>query len=339
MGSYQRRRFLVATGALLAVGAGARCVGAIAQPLQAARPRRIVLSIAWTEEIRQAWIDLLSGLGWAYERDYLLFDSGLPYGPEIDKAAKRILEQKPDLIIALSSSYALALHRLTRTTPIVMLTSGYPVAAGLAHSLARPGMNITGNSAYAGTGVWGKLFQLLQEAKSGVRRVGLLWDYLPPTFLHEEIEFGMQQLRADARSLGVETEFAEVRRPEEALAGLNALVSKGVHALVVSRGPVLFPQFARMMELATAAGLPTITDIAVPESIATEPLLAYGPDWSELWRQTAAYVDRIFRGAAPGDLPIQHPARFQLVVSTKTAKALGLALPPSLLLRADRVIE
>ena len=281
----------------------------------------------------------MNGIGWAHERDYTLFDSGLDFGPKIEEAARRTVALKPDVVIVRSTAHALAVHRLTKTAPIVMLESGYPVAAGLAQSLAHPGMNVTGNSGYAGTGIWGKLFQLLQETKPGVRRIGLLWDYLPPMFLHDEVEFGMKQLRADARTLKVETNFAEVRRPEDATAALNTFVANGAQALLVSRGPMLSPQFARMIERATAAKLPTITDILPPVSPNIEPLHAYGAGRRELWRQTAGYADRILRGAAPGDLPIQQPARFEFVISAKTARALGITIPQSILLRADRVIE
>lgn len=283
--------------------------------------------------------ELMRTLGWTYGRDYVFIESGLPYGPETEEAARRIVAQKPDVIFVVSTAYAVMVHRLTSRTPIVMFSSGYPVEAGVAHSLARPGKNVTGNTVYAGTGIWGKLLQLLREAKPGVKRIGMLWDYLPPAFPHEEIDPAMGELRHDAGALGLEVRLAEVRRPDELATALAGFVAGHVEALLVTTGPVVYPDRSRVTQFAVDTRLPTITDAHWPVPVEPGPMLAYGPTVADLRRQAIGYVDRILRGANPGDLPIQQPAKFELVVNLKTAKAIGLTIPQSILIRADRVIE
>jgi len=284
-------------------------------------------------------VDLMSEFGWMYARDYTFVESGLPYGPQIEEAVRRIVAEKTDVIFVVSTAYAVAAHRLTTTTPIVMFTSGYPVAAGLAVSLARPGKNVTGNTVYAGTGIWGKLLQLLRDVRPGINRIGLLWDYLPPAFPREEIDFGLQEIDNDARALGLEILFAEVRRPEDAGAGLAKLDAKRVEALLVTSGPNLFSERLRAMQFAVAQRIPTITDNHWYPPFEPGPLMAYGAPISELRRQAFGYIDRILRGAKASNLPIQQPTRFELSVNLKTAAAIGIKFPQSILVRADRVIE
>jgi putative ABC transport system substrate-binding protein len=212
------------------------------------------------------------------------------------------------------------------------------VAAGVASSLARPGKNVTGNTVYAGSGVWGKLFQLLQELTPAIQRIGLLWTYLPPMFPREEVDFGMGDLLRDAKSLGVELHFAEVRRPEEAVPGIVALEGKQIDALLVTAGPQIWPVMQNVMQRTLAVRLPTIADAHWALPIEPMPVLTYGVLPRDLRRQAADYIVRILEGANPADLPIQQPAKFELAVNLKTARAIGLSVPQSILLRADRVI-
>jgi putative tryptophan/tyrosine transport system substrate-binding protein len=146
-------------------------VDAAAQAARAERPFRVGLVIRPPDERLKLLADSLVALGWVAGKDYVMAHTDIPYGPRIDEAATRIVAKRPDVILVAISAQAVAVRRLTTTTPIVMITSGYPVAAGLAESLARPGLNVTGNTSYAGTGIWGKLFQLLAELKPGLRRV------------------------------------------------------------------------------------------------------------------------------------------------------------------------
>lgn len=331
VGQFGRRRFVSALGALsLPWAAGA-------QVRKGARPFRIGLTTSMLDGA--AVVALMRSLGWTHERDYVLVESGLPYGTLFEVAVRRTLAQQPDVILTTSTTYALEARRLTTTIPIVMVTSGYPVEAGVAGSLARPGGNITGNTSYAGAGIWGKLFQLMMEAKPGTRRFGLLWDYVAPLFPQAEIDAGMGELRADANALGVELHFAEVRRTEEVFDRLAELQRKNIDALQITNGPAIWPRRHSVVEYAIARVLPTITEVFWPPSSEPGPLITYGALFTDQLRQAIGYVDRILRGVDPGELPIQQPTRFALAVNLKTARAIGLELPSALLLRADHVIE
>ena len=186
---------------------------------------------------------------------------------------------------------------------LLPFSSGYPVEAGLAQSLARPGRNVTGNSIYAGTGVFGKLLELLREAKPGTNRIGVLWGYVPPAFPQEEIKPVYDVIQRSARALGMKVHIVEVPRLEH-IAGALAAVEADQ-----SEGLLITGSFAS----------------AAPRA--------------ELARQTANYVDRILKGASPGEIPIQYPAKFELVINLRTAKAMGLTIPRSLLLRADQIVD
>lgn len=306
---------------------------------QARRPFRIGFGYALLPEREALFRQLLAELGWTHGSDYVFVDSGLPFGADLDEAAWRVVAREPDVIYVVSTAFAAAVQAVTRTIPVVMYSSGYPVPAGVAQSLSRPGGNVTGNTAYAGTGIWGKLLQLLGEAKPGIGRVGLLWDYLPPLFAPAEIEFAMNELRADGRALGLELEFAEIRDRTEVPAALARLVAQRADALLVTYGPVLGPVVPRVLRFAVANRLPTIMDSHSIPPLDPGPLFVYGAPVADLTRRSFAYIDRILRGEKAGDLPIQQPARFELVVNLRTASAMGLALPHSLLARADRVIE
>lgn len=322
----------------LAVATALAPLRAIAQIPRRHLPYRIGFGYSLLPERARLFQQLLGELGWTHGSDYVFVESGMAFGADIDEAAQRILAHKPDVIYVISTAFALAVQRFSRTIPVVMYSSGYPVAAGVAESLARPGGNVTGNTSYAGTGIWGKLLQLLVEVKPGIRRIGLLWDYLPPLFSPAEIDFGMGELRADARSLGLELDFAEIRNGTEVSAAL-ALASRRSQALLVTYGPVLGPEVPRVMRYAVANRLPTIMDTHSIPLLDPGPLLVYGASVADLTRRSFAYIDRILRGANAGELPIQQPAKFELMVNLRTANAMGLTLPPALLARADRVIE
>lgn len=332
-----RRDAMGALGAWALIPGDASALAA--QAARAERPFRVGLVIRLPEDRLKLLADSLATLGWAAGKDYVLVHTDIPYGPRIDDAAKLIVAERPDVILVVGSAYAVAVRRLTTTTPIVMTTSGYPVAAGLAESLARPGLNVTGNTSYAGTGVWGKMFQLLAEVKPGLRRVGLLWDYVPPAFLKEEVDFGLVELREDARALGLTLHFADIHRPEDAVPAFRDLQARQAEALLITSGPNVFAERARLTELAVAHRLPTISDIRWAPQLPHGPLMSYGAVNADLWRQAAWFVDRILRGAKAGELPIQQPSRFELVINGRVARELSLAIPQKLLLRADEVID
>jgi putative ABC transport system substrate-binding protein len=325
--------------ALLALGAMLTPLPGAARPATAARPHRIGLIPNLPprrhEQIRVA----LGELGWSPGTDYTLFQGGPEQGDDIELAVKRVVDEEPDLILAAITSYALAAHRLTKTIPIVMWTSGFPVEAGLARSHARPGMNVTGMSIYSGTGIFGKLLQLLLEAAPRIRRVGVLWTYVPPFHPKEEIEPAYRELREAAAALGLGLRILEITRAEQTRSALAFVEAEKIEALLLTSGAPPFPHRREVTAFAVGRRLPTISDWEWP-SIEPQPLMRYSPPPMSLLRQAASYVDRILRGGvSPGELPIQRPAKFELEVNMRTAKALELSVPSSIQLRADRVIE
>ena len=314
-------------------------LGARAQPQRSGKPFRIGLFPDLLEARRKVFVNEMRILGWEEGQGFVILPLGLGFGQPIEPAAKRMVAEKPDLIIATTDAYAAAAHRLTKTIPIVMWVSGYPVESGLANSLARPGKNVTGNTVYAGTGVWGKLVQLLQDAKPGIKRIGVLFDYASPAFPRESIDPGLDEIRRAGRALGLTIQIVEVDSPDQLSGALAAIEAERPDALLVTSGFVLFPVRYRITQFAVTKRLPMITDARWLAVIDPQPLLSYGPLIEVLLRQTAYYVDRILKGAKTGDLPIQQPAKFELVLNMKTAKAIGLAVPQVFLLRADEVIR
>lgn len=241
--------------------------------------------------------------------------------------------------MTLGTARAIAAHRLTSTIPIVMWTSGYPVEAGLAESLTRPGKNVTGNSIYAGQAMWGKMVELLCEAQPAIERIGVLWGYAGPAFSREEVEPALQELRRAAAARGRSVRIVEYIGPERAFAAAARLSEEGAQALVIAGRASMGNERPRVMRFMIEKRLPTIVDTQWPATDDPYPLMAYGGRFDVLMRQVAFYVDRIRRGTKPGDLPIQLPAKFELVISQKTGKAIGLALPRTFQLWADRVID
>ena len=333
-----------AIAALAFLGAAAHAGYLPAQPrLVDGRPARIAFTaFSLTPEVRGRINALMRSHGWQENKDYVFVQhSGFKQDfANLKQNAAGAVSLNPDVVVVGSTAAALEVHRLTKSLPIVMLGSGYPVEAGVADSLRRPGKNVTGNSVYAGTGVWGKHLELLRAAKSGVKRVGVLWGYVPPTFPAAEIEPAYVELRNAAAALGLSIHMVEVPTHEQLLAATTAIASTGPDALLISGWLTLGKHWLTVVKLAAERQLPTLTDVHLPaEPKWPRPLLTYGAEQDALWRQTFSYVDRILRGARPGELPIQQPAKFELVVNLQTAKAIGVTVPQSILLRADRVIE
>ena len=330
----RRREFIGLVG-----GAAAWPVMARAQNANKA-PKRIAFFPDLQQVALEYWQEDMRILGWIEGQDFIVLPSGIEAASRnpSNEDAQRLVANKPDLIFTASTNYAIAAQHVTGSIPIVMLTSGYPVEAGVVDSLAKPGRNVTGNTTYAETGVWGKLLQLLQEAKPDIKRVGILWTYVIPAFPKEEIEPGFAELNSAARSLDLQLYIVDVASSDQvqaALAEINEWSPGGL--LLTSRFNV--KARSAIGQFAVDKSLPAIADFDWTRLAQPYPLMSYGPVFRELVRTAVASVDKILRGSNPGDLPIQRPSRFELVVSVKTAKAIGLDLPPSLLTRADRLIE
>ena len=253
--------------------------------------------------------------------------------------AKDLLQGGAELLVAVGSSNALAARGATSTAPIVMLASGYPVESGLARSLARPGGNVTGLRIYAGE-VFGKYVELAKELVPSLKQLGVFWGYGPPAFPEIETRLGLDEMQRSADRLGIRLQIWQNPDSGKIAANLREAADAPIQALFVTSGTAqAVPQNVReIARFCEARRLPTMCDVA-GIFFQTGGLVAYSFDTMELAVRGAAFVDRILRGAKPGDLPIEQPTRFILIVNAKRAGELGVSVPASLIARADRVIE
>jgi putative ABC transport system substrate-binding protein len=222
--------------------------------------------------------------------------------------------------------------RATTTIPIVMALVLDPVGSGLIESLAKPGANVTGLSMMSTVDLNSKRLQLLKEVIPNLARAAVMWN--PDHPLHAK---QVQDLKERAPSLTIELSFAAVRAPEQIGSAFSDFSQAKAQALYVIEDPLFFANRQKILSSASDAQLPTLHDLRrFPEEGA---LMSYGPDLYDLFRRAAIYVDRILKGAEPASLPVEQPTRFELVINLKTAKALGLDIPSTLLILADDVIE
>ena len=245
-----------------------------------------------------------------------------------------LVRLKVDLIVAGNTAAARAAQQATSIIPIVAPTMGDPVGDGLVASLARPGGNITGLT-FLGPELVPKRLELLKEAVPTVSRVAALWH---PGFFSERTTRDMlKETEAAARTLGVQLQLVGVRGPEEFDRAFSAMTRERADALIVFPGAMLFNERRRIVDLAAKHRLPSMS--GAREYVDAGGLMAYGASITDLIRRGATFVDKILKGAKPADLPVEQPTKFDLVINLKTAKALGLTIPRSLLLSADQVIE
>ena len=245
--------------------------------------------------------------------------------------AADLVRSKVDVIVAASGAATRAVLQTSRTIPVVMSLVNDPVGSGLIASLARPGGNVTGLTIMA-PDLFGKRLQLLKEVVPKVSRVALLRNPDNPadTAMLREAE-------AAARALGVQLQPLEARNPQEIEGAFAAMIRERAGALLMLSDAIFFTQRRQIAELAAKGRLPSI--LGTNEYPDAGGLMAYGPNLADLDRRAATFVDRILKGARPGDLPVELPTKFDLVINLRTAKAIGLTIPPSLLQRADRIID
>jgi ABC-type uncharacterized transport system substrate-binding protein len=246
--------------------------------------------------------------------------------------AADLVRLKVDVIVAQGGAATQAVQQATRTIPIVMSIVLDPVGSGLVPSLARPGGNVTGTS-FMGPDLVGKQLQLLKEVVPKVSRVALLRNPANPASA-----LGVREAEATARALGVRLQALEARNPQEIDSAFAAMTRERAGALVIFPDPIFGIQRRQIAELAAKRRLPAIHG-GLPEYAEAGGLMVYSPNILDLKRRAATYVDKILKGAKPGDLPVEQPTKFEMVINLKTAKALGLTIPPSVLQRADQVIE
>jgi putative ABC transport system substrate-binding protein len=245
--------------------------------------------------------------------------------------AAELVRLKMDVIVAETTPASLAAKRATTTIPIVMTIVGDPVGSGLIASLGRPGGNITGLSLQLSDAT-AKRLQLLREVLPMVSRVAILWNSASPVTPPQ-----LREVEAAAPALGMALESLAVRAPEDFERAFQEATRRRTGALLVLDDFLVTRHIRQIGALAAKSRLPAIA--ALVEFAEAGGLVSYGPDYPDLSRRAAIYVDKILKGAKPADLPVEQPTKFELVINLKTAKALGLTIPPSLLQRADQVIE
>ena len=245
--------------------------------------------------------------------------------------AAALVQSRLDVIVADGTAAIQAAKNVTQTVPIVMAVSNDPVGTGLVASLNRPGGNITGLSILTGELV-SKWLQLLTEIVPGLARVAVLSNPLNPSSAPL-----LEQTKAAAQSLGVEIHVAEVQGPDRFESAFAAIKAARAGALIVLPDGMLYSQHPRIVTFSAASHLPAL--FGQKEVVEAGGLIAYGPNIPASFRRSAAYVDKILQGAKPADLPVEQPTIFELVVNLETARAIGLTVPASILLRADEEIE
>jgi putative tryptophan/tyrosine transport system substrate-binding protein len=274
----------------------------------------------------------LRGLGWV-EGQTIAIDVRYAEGKRdrMRELATELARLKPDVIVAVATNAVLAVKQVTTTVPIVTPQVGDPVAGGFVASLARPGGNVTGLTQLSPE-LSGKRLEFLKEAIPNVSRVAVLWNPDSPgsvlTFKGTEIA---------ARALGLQLQSVEVRRSDDFDKGLSAVIEQHANALVFVRAALTGFHQKRVLDFALKNRLPAIYD--GKELVESGGLMSYGVDFADLWRRAATYVDKILKGARPGELPVEQPTKFELVINLKTAKQLDLTIPPEVLYRADKVIK
>ncbi len=328
-----RRRFLLTSLA----GALAAPLAAETQPAdKIARIGYLSLDLATSANLREAFLQGLRDLGYVEGRNVAIEYRDAEGKPErLPALAAELVALKVDVILAGGTLHALAAKQATRILPIVF-AAAEPVSSGLVTSLARPGGNVTGVAVFTQEELVGKRLELLKLAVPGVSRVAVLWQ--PGGYGEERAEKDMLKgAEAAARALGVGVQFVEARGPADLDRAFSEMTGARVGALTVVTSAMFFVERRRLVDLAAKNRLPAI--YGGREFVEAGGLFGYGLNTSALFRHAATYVNKILKGAKPGDLPIEQPTKFELIINLKTSKALGLTIPPSLLARADQVIE
>jgi putative ABC transport system substrate-binding protein len=280
---------------------------------------------------RAAFAQRLAELGWVegsnVRIEYRWADGIIERAIEI---APELVRLKADIIATSGDAYVIAAKKATATIPIVFASVGDPIGNGLVESLARPGGNATGLSIQL-TETVGKRLGLLREVVPTLSRLAILFNAVD-----KQVDLERDAVQAAARTLGLDV-IGSAIRPGEELAPTIELLKGRADALYVCLDPFIISNAARINALALAARLPVIHGIR--QNVLADGLISYGPDFPDMSRRAAEMVDKILRGARPADIPVEQPTKFDLIINLKTARSLGLEIPPTLLARADEVIE
>ena len=328
-----RRAFLAGTGSVLlaaplaAEGQGARKVPRIGVLLTTGSPETVRGLEAFRQGLRErGYVE-----GQTILIEYRSADGTLGRLPHL---ATELANVNVDVILAVATPAARAAQRVTTTIPIVALAMGDPVGDGLVTSLAQPGGNITGTT-FLGPGLVSKRLELLKEALPKVTRIVALLH--PGAFGERTMKDMVSDTEAAARTLNVQLQVVDVSGPDEFDRAFSTMARQHADALIVFDSVMLFSERSRIVALAAKRRLPAMFNNR--ESVEIGGLISYGVSLTDLWRRAATYVDKILQGTKPSDLPVEQPTKFELIINLKTSKALGLTIPPSLLGRADEVIQ
>jgi ABC-type uncharacterized transport system substrate-binding protein len=281
-------------------------------------------------QLLAAFVQRLRELGWVDGRNVAIevrWAEG--HSERFAEIAAELVRLKVDVILTHNTPPVLAAKQATPVIPIVFASAGDPVRTGVVASLARPGGNVTGLSG-GSTDVVGKRLELLREVMPGLRRLAILASESPLLV----VERG--EVQGAARAFALEVATFEIRRTEDIAPAFETLKG-GADALYVISDPLTISNRVRINTLALGARLPTMHSVREPVEVGG--LMSYGANWSDMFRRAADFVDKILRGAKPADIPVEQPTKFDLIINLTTAKVLGLEIPPTLLARADEVIE
>jgi putative tryptophan/tyrosine transport system substrate-binding protein len=329
----QRREFIIGIAASASRPLAARGQQAIGPGAKI--PRLGMLMPSESSANLQAFESGLHALGYIegqnifIERRY-----GDPKGEQLRGLANELIKLKVDVILAWSTPVALAAQQATSTIPIVGAVMADPVNDGLVASLARPGGNITGTS-FLGPELVAKRLQLFREVIPKLSRVAALWH--PHAYGERTMASMSKEVEASGQKLGMEIQFVPAANPDELSGAFSKITGEHAEAFIVLPSPMLFSQYKRIVAFAANNHLPAVYQAR--EFVDAGGLMSYGANLAELFRSAAPFVDKIFKGAKPSELPVEQPTRFELVVNLKTAKDLGLTITREFLLITDEVIE
>jgi putative ABC transport system substrate-binding protein len=309
------------------------CFAEAQQPTKIARIGFLVDGTPSTQSTRiQAFRQGLRDLGYMEEKNIVIeYRYAAGVADRLSNLATELVSLKVDVIVTAGTPEALAAKKATKTIPIVFASVGNPVGSGVVDSLSQPGANVTGLSSFAAD-LSGKRLELLKEAFPKVYRVAVLWY---PS--NASSALGWREIQAMAPSLGVQLQSVEVRVSSDFDSAFQAVIRERAQAILPHTGSLATNNRARILDFAVKNQLRAMYgDTAFVEA---GGLMAYGPSYADMSRRAAIYVDKILKGAKPGDLPVEQPKKFELVINLKTAKQIGLTIPQSVLYRADKVIR
>jgi putative ABC transport system substrate-binding protein len=325
----RRREFITLLGAVATV------LPLTVRAQQTGKLRTIGLLVPGTRSVFGPWttvfIQRLHELGWTEGRNIVIeYRWGEGQSERYAEIAAELVQLKADIIVVGGNEAAIAVKRATSIIPTVFAVAADPIGTGLVSSLTRPGGNVTGLSVQF-TDLAGKRLGLLREIVPGLRRLGVMANVAAPGAVLE-----MHAVQTTASKLGLEVASSEIRHVEDIAPAFDKFKGS-VDALYVCSDPFFVTNRTRISTLALGARLPTMH--AIREHAEVGGLMSYGPNFPDLWRRAGDFVDKILRGAKPADIPVEQPTKFDLVINLTTARALGLTVPPTLLARADEVIE